>query len=103
MKRPHQKDRQRREAFAVFLRAQVGRDRHLADIEFMPADHAAERVDEDGDVDEIELEGLRRNRAVLERLIVALGASDRRELHLRNRTSSSRIEGKPLRLRISIA
>ncbi len=58
------------------LGADIGRDRHLADVELVAAHHAAERGDDRIDLHEVELEGLGLHRAVLERLVVALGAGD---------------------------
>src|SRR6516164_8039080 len=76
MERAHQKDRHRGHALAMRLRADVGRDGHLADVELEPADHAAECSDQRIDLDELEGEGFRLDAAVLQRLVVALGAGD---------------------------
>jgi len=58
MEGTHQKHRRRRHALAVCLGADIGRDRHLADVEFEPAHHAAERIDQRIDLDEVELEAM---------------------------------------------
>ena len=76
VERPHQKHRHRGHGFAVGLGADVGGDRHLADVEVVAAHHAAERGDERIDLLEIEGEGARLDGAVLERLVVALAAGD---------------------------
>src|SRR5262249_3677238 len=80
VERAHQKDRHRGHRFAVGLGADVGGDRHLADVEVVAAHHAAERGDEGIDLLEIEGEGARFDGAVLERLVVALAAGDGFEL-----------------------
>ena len=104
MERAHQEHRHRGHAFAVRLGADVGGDRHLADVELEPAHHAAERGDERLDLDEVEREGPRLDAAVLERLVVALRAGDglslvRCELgDRRHRVSSSHV---PVRGRIT--
>src|SRR4029077_12077384 len=67
---------------AVRPGADVGGDRHLADVELVPPHHAAERGDERVDLLEIESEGPRLDAAVLERPVVALGAGDGFELEL---------------------
>jgi hypothetical protein len=82
MKRAHQEHRHRSHGFAVRPGADVGRDRHLADVELVPAHHAAERINKDRHFDEVEREGPRLDAAVLERLVVALRAGDGLELHL---------------------
>src|SRR6185436_2452511 len=65
----------------VGTRGDVRRQRHLADVELEPADHAAKRVDERVDFDELELGGLRLHRAVLQGLHVALRADDGLQQH----------------------
>ena len=80
VERPHQEDRHRRHGLAVGLGADVGGDRHLADVELVAAHHAAERGDERIDLLERELEGLGLDGAVLQRPVVALRAGDGPEL-----------------------
>src|SRR5262249_48272898 len=75
-----QKDRHRGHGFAMGFGADVGSDRHLADVEFVAPHHAAERGDEGIDLFELEREGARLDRAVLERPVVALAAGDGFEL-----------------------
>ena len=72
----HQEDRQRGEALAVRSRADVGRQRHLADVEFHPAHHAAEGVDQHRDFLEREVEAHGPDGAVLQGAVAPLGAGD---------------------------
>ena len=102
VERAHQEHRHRGHRLAVRLGADVGGDRHLADVELVAAHHAAERGDQRIDLLELEFEGLRLDGAVLERLVVALGAGDGfqlgsghesmagRLLHLRRRSPRER-------------
>jgi hypothetical protein len=76
MKGAHQKHRYRRHSLAVRPGTDVGRDRHLADVELEAAHHAPECGDERIDLYELEGKGRRLDAAVLERLVVALGAGD---------------------------
>ena len=78
----HEEHRHRGHRLAVRLGADVGGDRHLADVELAAAHHAAERGDERIDLLELELEGLRLHRAVLERAVVALRAGDGLQLEV---------------------
>ena len=80
VERAHQEDRHRGHRLAVRLGADVGGDRHLADVELVAAHHAAERGNERIDLFEREFEGLGLDRAVLQRLVVALRAGDGLEL-----------------------
>jgi hypothetical protein len=66
----------------VRLGADVGGDRHLADVELIASHHATERGDERIDLDEIEREGARLDGAILERAVIALGAGGGFELEL---------------------
>jgi hypothetical protein len=50
----------------VFLGADIGGNRHLADIEFEAAHHAAERLDDHRDVFEFEIDALWLDRAVFQ-------------------------------------
>jgi len=61
----------------VRLGAHVSGDRHLADVELVAPHHAAKRVDQRIDLYEVEREGLRLHRTVLEGPVVALRAGDR--------------------------
>ena len=74
MKRTHEKYRQRGKSLAIGSRADVGGERHLANIEPQPANHSAEGIGENRDFLELELAHRRRDRALLERTIVALRA-----------------------------
>ena len=80
MKGAHDKHGDGRDRFAVFLRADVGGDRHLADVKFGAAHHTPERRDQRIDLLERKRECPRRDGAILERLVVALGACDGLEL-----------------------
>jgi len=71
VKRPHRKDRDRRERLAMGARAEVRRHRHLADVELQAANHAAEGVDDGGHVLEVELELARLHGPVAEGLRMA--------------------------------
>src|SRR5262249_7401251 len=62
----------------------VGGDRHLADIELVAPHHAAEAVDQDRNLQEVEREGRRLRGTFLEGLIVALGAGAGFELEFRH-------------------
>src|SRR5262249_47505406 len=94
VERAHQKDRHRGHRFAVSLGADIGGDRHLADVEFVAPHHAAERGDEGIDLLEIEREGARLDRAVLERPVVALAASDGFELEFGHRCERPRTDDR---------
>ena len=72
----HQERRDGGERHAVRLGGQVRRQRHLADVELQGAHHAAEALDEDRDLLELEGRAVRGDGAVLERAVVALGARD---------------------------
>ena len=74
MKRPHQENRQGGKTNAMLARTQIRRQCHLADIEFESAHHASKRMHEHRNFLEVEMETGRRDGAVLERGIVALGA-----------------------------
>ena len=80
MELPHQRHRDRRHRLAVLPRADVGRDRHLADVELGGPHLPTERGDQRVDLDELRLERCRLDDALLERAVVALGAGDRLEL-----------------------
>ena len=80
MEGAHQEDRQRREPLPMRPGADVGGDRHLADVELEPAHHAPEGVDERIHLHEIEFEAARPHGAVLEGLVVALRAGHGSEL-----------------------
>jgi len=77
---PHQKYRDRRHRLAMRTRADVGRDRHLGDVELVAAHHAAERGNDRIDLQELGLERLGLDGAVLEGLVVALRAGDESQL-----------------------
>src|SRR5690606_26414588 len=72
------------EALAVGLGAQVGGERHLADVELLRANHAPEGLHQHRYLDEVELEALGRDPAVLQGLIVALRSSHRLQPHRRH-------------------
>ena len=76
MERAHDEHRDRGHRLAVRLGADVGGDRHLADVELVAPHHAAERGDDRIDLLEVEHEGLRLDGAVLQRPVVALRAGD---------------------------
>jgi hypothetical protein len=77
MEPAHQEDRQCRERLAMRLGAEVGRQRHLADVEFEPPDHPAEGVNENRDLLEGEAESLGGDGAILEGAVVPLGSGHR--------------------------
>jgi hypothetical protein len=79
METSHEEDRQRRQALPMFLGAEIGRDRKLADIERLLANHEAERADERVDLFEVEGVIPRRDRPVLQRGVVPLRPRDRSE------------------------
>jgi hypothetical protein len=79
---PHQEDRHRGHGFAVRLGADVGGDRHLADVELVAAHHAAEGGDERIDLFECESEGPGLDGTVLERTVIALRAGDGFQLEI---------------------
>jgi hypothetical protein len=72
------------ERHAVRLRDQVRRQRHLADVELEIPDHPAERLDEDRDLLEVERGALRYDGAVLECLVVPLGARHGAQVQVRH-------------------
>src|SRR6476646_217574 len=82
VERAHQEDRHGGHGFAVGLGTDVGRDRHLADVELIAAHHAAERSNERIDLFERKFEGLGLDRAVLQRPVVALRAGDGFQLEI---------------------
>ncbi len=82
MERPHDEHRDRRHRLAVRFGADVGRDRHLADVELVAPHHAAERRDDRIDLFECEHARLRLDGAVLQRLVVALRTGDGLELEV---------------------
>ena len=61
----YQKNRQRCEALSVGARAEIGCQRHFANIELQSAHHAAKRVDEDGHLFEVKRKAVRLDYAVL--------------------------------------
>jgi hypothetical protein len=72
MESPDEENRQRREPFFISARADVGRERHLADVELFSSHHAAKGIDERFDLFEIEFERLRSNGPVLQGMIISL-------------------------------
>src|SRR3984957_11129636 len=72
MESPDEENRQRREPFSISARADVGRERHLADVELFSSHHAAKGIDERFDLFEVEFERLRSNGPVLQGLIISL-------------------------------
>ncbi|HEX3867011.1 MAG TPA: hypothetical protein VHV78_09670, partial [Gemmatimonadaceae bacterium] len=60
----------------MLARGEVRGDRHLADVEFEPAHHPAERFHQDRDLDEFERERARLNGAGFEGGVVSLQAGD---------------------------
>ena len=93
MEGAHQEHRDRGHRLAVRPGADIGRDRHLADVEFVAAHHAAERGDERIDLLELGLESLGLDGAVLERLVVALRAGDGNQLGSGHGGVSLRVDG----------
>ena len=89
MKIAHQKDRQRGEFDAMGLGADVGGQRHLADIVSHFPHHPAKRMDQDGDLLEFEIEIRQGYPAFLQRPIVALGPRDCFQFGLAHGVSSS--------------
>src|SRR5205085_1535488 len=65
---------------SVRARADIGGNRHLADIEFQPPNHAAEGIDQWIHLDKLQLEVFWSDGSILEGLIVALRARDCGEL-----------------------
>ncbi len=88
MERAYQEDRQARETLSMSAGRDVCRHRHLGDIELEPADHSSERVDEWLDLHEFELAAPWLHCAVLEGLVVSLGAGDGSELGFTHGRSS---------------
>src|SRR2546430_3668029 len=56
MKHTRRKNRYRGKSLSIRLRADVGRHRQLADIEFQPPYHPAECLNQDRNIDVIDLE-----------------------------------------------
>src|SRR5882724_1332120 len=74
METAHQEDRQRDVGRAACARDHIGRRRHLADVELDVANHAAERLDDRYHLDEIGVDALDRDAAVLDRAGMAVAA-----------------------------
>ena len=72
VERAHRKYRDGREPHAVRLGRQVRRDRHLGDVEFEPAHHPAECLDDHRHLFEVEGARARYDGAVLQRLRVRI-------------------------------
>ena len=72
MEGAHQRHWNSRHRLAELFGANVGGDRHLADVELVGAHHAAESCNQRIDLDEIQLAGLRFDLTGLERPVVAL-------------------------------
>ena len=70
----HQENRQRRELHPVRLRADIGGQRHFADVVGHFPHHPAERMHQHRHFLEIQLEIGQRNIAFLQRAVIALGA-----------------------------
>ena len=64
---PHQEDRQRDKGGTARPRDQVGRGRKLADVELEVAHHPPERSDDRHDLDEVGIDSVDGDAAVLER------------------------------------
>src|SRR5262249_4861601 len=81
---PHQENRQRNERSAERAGDHVGRGRHLADVEFDIAHHAAECADDGHDLDEVGLQPRNRDRAALDILGMAVGGDGNLQSRLRH-------------------
>ncbi|GAA1272339.1 hypothetical protein GCM10009589_28020 [Arthrobacter pascens] len=71
-----QEDRQGRELYAVFSGGEVCGERHFADVEGKPADHATESLNKDGHLLEVEREAFRDDRTVLDTAVIPLGSAE---------------------------
>ncbi len=89
MEAPHQEDRQRDVGRAPRPRDHVGRRSHLADVEFDVTHHAAKGLDDRHDLDEVGIDALNRDVAVLDCACVSV-AADR---DLQSRSFRSRRNG----------